>query len=94
MHQNDEIIQDQKGQLELWNNTFNDLKQSLITGMARQELLEAENKVLREHEGDDENVLVLPPNAQALLIETVTQRIGITWNRALEAMNEMQEVVT
>ena len=87
------IIQDQERKLRLWNDTFNDLKQGLIIGMAKQGLLESENKVLMKQYGEDKDVLILPPNAQALLLEILTQQLGATWNKALEAMNEMQEAV-
>lgn len=67
------------------------MKQGLIEGMARQEILEGENKVLKEQDGEDEDVLILPPNAKALLVETLAQRLGATCDKSLVAMSEMQE---
>ena len=43
----EEIVNEQGRQLELWNGTFSDMKQGLIEGLPKQEMLESENKMLK-----------------------------------------------
>ena len=78
----EELIHEQEKQLKLWNGPFSDMKQGPIEGLARQEILESENKVLKEQEGENEEFLMLPPNAKALLLQTLVQRLGETWDKA------------
>ena len=85
------MIHEHDKQLGLWIDIFKDMKQGIIEGMAKHKLLESENKVLKEQYGEDEDVLILSPNAKALLLETLAQRLGATWGKALVAMSEMRE---
>lgn len=52
-----------------------------------------ENALLKQQEGEDEDVLMLSPDAKNTLVKAEVERLSHTWNRALTAANRIKEEI-
>ena len=80
---------------ESWRQAMEAMKEDTIKSKTTEELLTQENKLLKQQEGEDEDVLLLTPQAKDTLVQAVTESLGPTWDKALAQMYQMkQEVVS
>lgn len=76
--------------MEVWEREMTSMKRDTIQSRVQQELLLQENALLKQQEGEDQDVLMLDPNAKNTLVKSVVDRLGQTWDKALEEANKVK----
>ena len=70
-----------------------EMKDDMIKSKANEELLTQENKLLKQQEGEDEEVMLLSSEAKNTLMDALLERLGQTWDKSLTQMSSMKEEV-
>ena len=91
----DEVIGALQQVTENWKQSMDDMKNDTIKSKAMEELLTQENKLLKQQEGEDEEVLILTPQARDTLVQALVETLSPTWDKALaEAYQIKQDIVS
>ena len=92
----DEVIGALQQQVtENWKQNMDDMKNDTIKSKAMEELLTQENKLLKQQEGEDKDVLILTPQARDTLVQALMDTLSPTWDKALaEAYQIKQDIVS
>ena len=91
----DEVIGALQQVTENWKQTMDDMKNDTIKSKAMEELLTQENRLLKQQEGEDEEVLILTPQARDTLVQALVETLSPTWDKALtEAYQIKQDIVS
>ena len=91
----DDVIDALQQVTENWKQSLNDMKDDTIRSKAMEELLTQENKLLKQQEGEDEDVLILTPQARDTLVQALMETLSPTWDKALaEAYQIKQDIIS
>ena len=91
----DEVINALQQVTENWKQTMDEIKGDVIKSKAMEELLVQENRLLKQQEGEDKDVLLLTPQAKDTLMQALMETLSPTWDKALkEAYQIKQDIVS
>lgn len=69
------------------------MKTDLIKLQAKTEMLTAENTLLKTQQGEEEEVLILPPEVQDTIMGSITQALSKKWELAMNKMKTLNEEI-
>ena len=87
----DEVINALQQVTENWKQTMDEVKGGVIKSKAMEELLVQENRLLKQQEGEDEDVLLLTPQAKDTLVQALMEALSPTWDKALKETYQMKQ---
>ena len=87
----DEVIGALQQVTEKWKQTMDDMKNDTIKSKSMEELLAQENKLLKQQEGEDEEVLMLTPQAKDTLLQALMETLSPTWDKALKEVYQIKQ---
>ena len=87
----DEVISALQQVTENWKQTMDEVKSGVIKSKAMEELLVQENRLLKQQEGEDEEVLLLTPQAKDTLVQALMEALSPTWDKALKETYQMKQ---
>ena len=87
----DEVIGALQQVTENWKQTMDEMKGDMIKSKAMEELLAQENKLLKQQEGEDEDVLILTPQAKDTLMQALMETLSPTWDKALKEVYQIKQ---
>ena len=78
-----------------WRQAMEEMKADTIKSKTIEELLTQENRLLKQQEGEDEDMLLLTPQAKDTLVQALMESLSPTWDKALTQIYQIkQEVVS
>ena len=77
----------------IWKSTMEEMKEDVIQVTTLSEALQLEVDTLKQEEEEDQQVAVLPKNAKAKLMVSVTNQVGKAWEIALSPTWKIQETL-